>query len=90
MNCRYCGAELPPGAMFCGECGRATSAPEEAAAPSSAPVAAAPPLVEPPYAALIAPMPVAFSAADAASGDPVDHVAPALPPIASGYTKCAC
>lgn len=25
MNCAYCGTELPPGAMFCGECGRAVS-----------------------------------------------------------------
>jgi len=68
--------------MFCGECGRATTAPEEAAAPAA-------PLVEPPYAALVAPVPVApapvaFSAADAASDDPVDHVAP--PP--SGTAAC--
>lgn len=25
MNCRHCGSELPRGAMFCGECGRAVS-----------------------------------------------------------------
>jgi hypothetical protein len=86
VNCRYCGAELPEGALFCGECGRAVVA--ERAMP-------APALVEPPYAALIGPppvapapvapaaspvapvaAPVAFSAADAASDDPADHVAP--------------
>ena len=25
MNCRYCSSELPSGALFCGECGRAVS-----------------------------------------------------------------
>ena len=69
MNCRYCGAELPEGALFCGECGRAVVA--ERASP-------APALVEPPYAALIGPVPVAapiaFSSGDAASDDPADHV----------------
>lgn len=29
MNCRICGAELPEGAMFCGECGSSTSATPE-------------------------------------------------------------
>lgn len=29
MNCRICGAELPAGAMFCGECGSSTSATPE-------------------------------------------------------------
>ncbi|WP_241843116.1 zinc-ribbon domain-containing protein [Agromyces albus] len=29
MTCRICGAELPPGAMFCGECGSSTSATPE-------------------------------------------------------------
>lgn len=29
MNCRICGAELPDGAMFCGECGSSTSATPE-------------------------------------------------------------
>ncbi|MGN6324796.1 zinc-ribbon domain-containing protein [Pseudolysinimonas sp.] len=28
MNCRYCGADLPEGALFCGECGRAVSLPD--------------------------------------------------------------
>lgn len=83
MNCRYCGAELPDDALFCGECGRAVVAERPAPAPA---------LVEPPYAALIGPVPVArpaatpaaatpvpaapvaFSAADAASDDPADHV----------------
>lgn len=23
MTCRYCGSDLPEGALFCGECGRA-------------------------------------------------------------------
>lgn len=27
MTCTYCGTTLPPGAMFCGECGRAVTAP---------------------------------------------------------------
>jgi hypothetical protein len=66
VNCRYCGAELPDGALFCGECGRAVVAERPAPAPA---------LVEPPYAALIGPAPVAFSAADAASDDPADHLA---------------
>lgn len=35
MNCSYCDAELPAGAMFCGECGRAVvAAPAAAAAPA--------------------------------------------------------
>ncbi|GAA2457049.1 hypothetical protein GCM10009857_21980 [Agromyces soli] len=29
MNCRICGADLPDGAMFCGECGSSTSATPE-------------------------------------------------------------
>ncbi|WP_350347119.1 zinc-ribbon domain-containing protein [Agromyces sp. G08B096] len=29
MRCRICGAELPEGAMFCGECGSSTSATPE-------------------------------------------------------------
>ncbi len=29
MSCRICGAELPDGAMFCGECGSSTSATPE-------------------------------------------------------------
>ena len=29
MTCRICGAELPVGAMFCGECGSSTSATPE-------------------------------------------------------------
>ncbi|WP_168197171.1 zinc-ribbon domain-containing protein [Agromyces laixinhei] len=29
MRCRICGAELPDGAMFCGECGSSTSATPE-------------------------------------------------------------
>lgn len=103
MNCRYCGAELPEGALFCGECGRAVAPPD--------PAAEAEPLVAPPYAALVEPAPpivppppvvpappvvatppavssppvipppptIAFSARDAASDDPADHVAAAHP-----------
>ena len=33
MNCRICGAELPEGAMFCGECGSSTSATPESRRP---------------------------------------------------------
>lgn len=33
MNCRICGAELPDGAMFCGECGSSTSATPESRRP---------------------------------------------------------
>ena len=29
MTCRICGAELPEGAMFCGDCGSSTSATPE-------------------------------------------------------------
>ena len=28
MNCRFCGAGLPEGALFCGECGRTITAPQ--------------------------------------------------------------
>lgn len=31
MICSYCSTELPPGAMFCGECGRAVTSPTPAA-----------------------------------------------------------
>jgi len=57
VNCRYCGAGLPEGALFCGECGRAVTAPEPAPRTASVPA-----------------MPIAFSAAGAASDDHVDHV----------------
>ncbi|MFE5672566.1 zinc-ribbon domain-containing protein [Agromyces sp. NPDC056523] len=33
MNCRICGAQLPDGAMFCGECGSSTSATPESRRP---------------------------------------------------------
>ncbi|MGR0320110.1 FHA domain-containing protein [Agromyces sp. ZXT2-3] len=33
MNCRICGATLPDGAMFCGECGSSTSATPESRRP---------------------------------------------------------
>jgi hypothetical protein len=33
VNCRICGAELPDGAMFCGECGSSTSATPESRRP---------------------------------------------------------
>ncbi|GAA2040006.1 hypothetical protein GCM10009819_26660 [Agromyces tropicus] len=33
MNCRICGAPLPEGAMFCGECGSSTSATPESRRP---------------------------------------------------------
>ncbi|GAA1056376.1 hypothetical protein GCM10017608_28700 [Agromyces luteolus] len=33
MNCRICGATLPEGAMFCGECGSSTSATPESRRP---------------------------------------------------------
>lgn len=33
MNCRICGADLPEGAMFCGECGSSTSATPESRRP---------------------------------------------------------
>ncbi|WP_353827441.1 FHA domain-containing protein [Agromyces sp. SYSU T0242] len=34
MNCRICGATLPDGAMFCGECGSSTSATPESRRPA--------------------------------------------------------
>jgi predicted nucleic acid-binding Zn ribbon protein len=88
VNCRYCGSELPEGALFCGECGRAVmvQAPVEAApapvvveqAPFIALQPQAPDLSQapPPVAGTmqVGPMPVAFSAADAASEDPADHI----------------
>lgn len=40
MTCTHCGAELPAGAMFCGECGRAVAA---ASGPSSKSVPSVPP-----------------------------------------------
>jgi hypothetical protein len=33
VNCRICGADLPEGAMFCGECGSSTSATPESRRP---------------------------------------------------------
>ncbi|MBC7403295.1 MAG: zinc ribbon domain-containing protein [Microbacteriaceae bacterium] len=39
MMCSFCGTPLPPGALFCGECGRATAG----APPVSVTLAAAPP-----------------------------------------------
>lgn len=48
MSCRYCGTPLPPGALFCGECGRAVeSVPPHEAAPASGPVPACPHCGEP-------------------------------------------
>lgn len=46
MDCRYCSTELPEGALFCGECGRAVSSkrlPAEPAAGADAPQPAAEP-----------------------------------------------
>ncbi|MET0726447.1 MAG: zinc-ribbon domain-containing protein [Leifsonia sp.] len=38
MNCRICGAALPDGAMFCGECGSSTTAtPETRSRPAGGP-----------------------------------------------------
>lgn len=34
MDCRYCSAELPEGALFCGECGRAVAAKRPVAGPA--------------------------------------------------------
>ncbi len=51
MNCEVCGTELPHGAMFCGECGRAVGARSVARNPDSGmpvqPVAAAPVIAPP-------------------------------------------
>jgi hypothetical protein len=59
VTCSYCGTELPPGAMFCGECGRAVSsrgaridesgmpAPEPSAEPGPDPEPFHEPLPEP-------------------------------------------
>ena len=33
MNCKICGADLPEGAMFCGECGSSTTATPESRRP---------------------------------------------------------
>ncbi|MCU1513712.1 MAG: Double zinc ribbon, partial [Microbacteriaceae bacterium] len=35
LTCAGCGAELPVGAMFCGECGRAVGSPKAARAKTS-------------------------------------------------------
>ncbi|MGH9775684.1 MAG: RDD family protein [Candidatus Acidiferrales bacterium] len=43
MFCSRCGAQLVPGATFCGTCGQAVGAVAPAAAPSYAPAAYAPP-----------------------------------------------
>lgn len=55
MNCRYCSTELPEGALFCGECGRAVSSKRPAAEPElpAGPVApAAEPVVADPAIAV--------------------------------------
>ncbi|CAN5620253.1 hypothetical protein BH10ACT7_BH10ACT7_12910 [soil metagenome] len=43
MTCTNCGTELPAGAMFCGECGRAVGAPSAAASGRAKPKSPAPP-----------------------------------------------
>ncbi|MCU1524290.1 MAG: hypothetical protein JWO18_1184 [Microbacteriaceae bacterium] len=54
MNCTYCGTELPPGALFCGECGRAvapasgSASPRVARPPDPEAVVSQPSLDEPP------------------------------------------
>ncbi|MET1043416.1 MAG: zinc ribbon domain-containing protein, partial [Microbacteriaceae bacterium] len=35
MTCTHCGTELPRGAMFCGECGRAVAHPNRIVPPES-------------------------------------------------------
>lgn len=42
MRCRFCDSELPQGALFCGECGRAVSAAPSAAIDASHPIAGRP------------------------------------------------
>ena len=37
MTCRICGADLPEGAMFCGDCGSSTSATQSPAITFDAP-----------------------------------------------------
>ncbi|HEU4808589.1 MAG TPA: zinc ribbon domain-containing protein [Homoserinimonas sp.] len=36
MNCTHCGTLLPPGALFCGECGRSVASAPKSSAPESA------------------------------------------------------
>ncbi|WP_210479016.1 zinc ribbon domain-containing protein [Naasia sp. SYSU D00948] len=45
MTCAACGADLPPGAMFCGECGTAATGRIPAAAPAERPAPTGPALV---------------------------------------------
>ncbi|MDF1480028.1 zinc ribbon domain-containing protein [Leifsonia sp. H3M29-4] len=84
MNCRYCSSELPSGALFCGECGRAVSSRQ----PDSAPVRVPEPAPEvqpeaedqpepvpesaPEPAAMPEPEPVASPPVDS-HADPADH-----------------
>jgi predicted nucleic acid-binding Zn ribbon protein len=74
VNCRYCGTELPEGALFCGECGRAVAAPEPEPAAAVAPQPVAPQPVAPQPVAPAHVPPIAFSSAGQASGDPAHHI----------------
>lgn len=42
MRCRFCDSELPQGALFCGECGRAVSAPSPHSAEAAHPIVGMP------------------------------------------------
>lgn len=80
MTCQYCGAVLPPFALFCGECGRSVSAP-----------AVVPPVVERPVPPVTAPLPVVTPEPvppAALAPEPVSPVAPSAR-IAVDHTPCA-
>lgn len=64
MNCSFCGSPLPPGAMFCGECGRAVSVTRSTPSVVTSRVVA--------EAVEVVPAEVEPDAADAASPVPVE------------------
>ena len=75
MTCRYCGTELPEGAMFCGECGRSVAVTRQTLTTRSPkPVAEVfvPAVDEPEPVAEPVAEPVEASSVEASSGDVVE------------------
>nr|WP_082510049.1 hypothetical protein [Leifsonia sp. Leaf325] len=98
MNCLICGAVLPPGAMFCGDCGSSTTAtPRSRTRPDPRPGdttiieplrprgAAPDAVVDPPVVPAARPVPAdsAFAPADPTSADGADAGSAASVPVTS-------
>lgn len=93
MTCRICGAELPEGAMFCGECGSSTSATPESRRkadprPGDTTIVSALPrrhsgVISIPVGGFLAPDAPAADSAEAVGGQPTDAALPAAAEDAS-------